>query len=117
HGDKTVFFGRFVAVLRAWAAFLAGVNKMHWPKFLVYNAAGGICWATIMGLLAFYAAHVLGDFSKVEGIGRILGFAALAIVVGPVIFFIVRQKLRSRKARLAAAPAPAEESEEVTPIA
>jgi membrane protein DedA with SNARE-associated domain len=120
HGDKTVFFGRFVAVLRAWAAFLAGVNKMHWPKFLAYNAAGGICWAALMGLLAFYAAHVLGDFSKVEGIGRILGFAALAVVVGPVIFFIVRHKLRARRAQKTAAAALAaasEESEEVTPLA
>src|SRR5450759_3264207 len=33
HGDKTVFLGRFVAVLRAWAAFLAGLNRMHWAKF------------------------------------------------------------------------------------
>src|SRR5579871_1528882 len=34
HGNKTVFFGRFVSVLRAWAAFLAGVNSMHWRTFL-----------------------------------------------------------------------------------
>lgn len=118
HGDKTVFFGRFVAVLRAWAAFLAGVNKMSWPKFLAYNAAGGICWATLMGLLAYYAAHVLGDFSEVEGIGRWLGFGALAVVVLPVIFYIVRRKLKARKARQAAAAEAAtakEEPEEVSP--
>src|SRR5579864_5738584 len=44
HGGKVVFFGRFVAVLRAWAAFLAGVNRMRWPRFLAFNAAGGILW-------------------------------------------------------------------------
>ncbi len=118
HGDKTVFFGRFVAILRAWAAFLAGVNKMSWPKFIAYNAAGGICWATLMGLLAFYAAHFLGDFSKVEGIGRLLGFAGLALVVGPIIFLIVRHKLKARQNRLiarAALAATSEESEEVSP--
>src|SRR5438445_3918072 len=57
HGGKVVFFGRFVAVLRAWAAFLAGVNRMPWPDFLFFNAAGGITWATIYGLGAYY----LGD--------------------------------------------------------
>ena len=119
HGDKTVFFGRFVAILRAWAAFLAGVNKMSWPKFLVYNAAGGICWATLMGLLGFFAGHALGDFSKVDSLGKALGFIGLAIVVGPIIYLFVRHKLRARKARQAAEAALAaatEESEEISPV-
>lgn len=38
HGGKTVFLGRFTAILRAWAAFLAGVNHMPWRAFLIYNA-------------------------------------------------------------------------------
>src|SRR5712692_6712168 len=50
HGGKVVFFGRFVAVLRTWAAFLAGTNRMPWNRFLVFNAAGGILWATLYGL-------------------------------------------------------------------
>jgi membrane protein DedA with SNARE-associated domain len=41
HGGKVVFFGRFVAVLRVLAAFLAGVNRLAWPRFLVANALGG----------------------------------------------------------------------------
>src|ERR1700736_4003033 len=47
HGGKVVFFGRFVSVLRTYAAFLAGTNRMRWRSFLVYNAAGGIVWAAI----------------------------------------------------------------------
>ena len=43
HGGKIVFFGRFVAFLRAYAALLAGVNRMRWPHFLLMNALGGIC--------------------------------------------------------------------------
>jgi len=50
HGSKVVFFGRFVAVLRAWAAFLAGTNRMPWGRFLIFNATGGILWATLYGL-------------------------------------------------------------------
>lgn len=50
HGGKVVFFGRFVAVLRAFAAFLAGTNRMPWGRFLAFNAAGGIVWAIVYGL-------------------------------------------------------------------
>jgi len=50
HGGKVVFFGRFIAVLRAFAAFLAGTNRMLWPRFLLFNALGGIVWATLFGV-------------------------------------------------------------------
>jgi membrane protein DedA with SNARE-associated domain len=45
-GQSGLRTARFVAVLRAWAAFLAGTNRMRWPRFLLFNAAGGIVWAT-----------------------------------------------------------------------
>src|SRR4051795_3555761 len=54
HGGKVVFFGRFIAILRTYAAFLAGVAQMEWKRFLAWNAAGGIVWATIFGLLGHY---------------------------------------------------------------
>src|ERR1700736_428360 len=57
HGPKGVFFGRFISVLRIFAAFLAGVNRMHWRRFLIFNAAGGIIWSTIYGV----AAYLLGQ--------------------------------------------------------
>ncbi len=57
HGGKVVFFGRFVAVLRALAAALAGTNRMSWLRFLAFNAAGGIAWATIYG----FGAYLLGQ--------------------------------------------------------
>src|SRR5256885_16269179 len=72
HGGKVVFFGRFVAVLRAWAAFLAGTNRMRWPGFLLFNALGGIVWATLFGLGGYY----LGD-----SIHRLTGPVAIACTV------------------------------------
>lgn len=51
HGDKTVFFGRFIAVLRIFSAFLAGVNCMPYLRFFAFNVAGGIVWALAFGLL------------------------------------------------------------------
>jgi membrane protein DedA with SNARE-associated domain len=119
HGDKTVFFGRFIAVLRAWSAFLAGVNRMHWAKFLLYNAAGGIVWATIFGLFAYYAGKIIGNnFEKVQQLGSTLGYVGVALVVLPVVFLIVRAWLRKRLAQRAAAQASADapsSTEEASP--
>ena len=60
HGGKVVFWGRFVSILRTWAAFLAGANQMQWPRFLVFNAAGAIVWATAYGV----AYYVFGDVAE-----------------------------------------------------
>jgi membrane protein DedA with SNARE-associated domain len=81
HGGTVVFFGRFVAVLRAAAALLAGINRMRWRPFLLFNAAGGIVWATGYGL----AAYALGErIERFEGPVRIGAFAlaAGAVLVG-----------------------------------
>ena len=84
HGGKTVFFGRFVAVLRYTAAWVAGLGRMHWWKFLFFNAAGGICWATLVGLLSYYvgkaAAEALGKYGLFAGAGVIALIAIVALV-------------------------------------
>ena len=76
-GGKVVFFGRFVAVLRAWVAFLAGTNRMRWPRFLLFNAAGGIVWATFYGLGGYF----LGD-----NIHRLVGPLGIVLLVLAVLF-------------------------------
>jgi membrane protein DedA with SNARE-associated domain len=78
HGPKAVFLGRWVSGLRIASAWLAGMNKMAWPTFLFWNALGGICWATGVGLGAYYAGHAFEDvISKVGVYGA--GAAVLAI--------------------------------------
>lgn len=98
HGDKTVFFGRFIAVLRAWAAFLAGINHMRWRAFLVYNAAGGIIWAIVYGCLGFYAGRLFHDnFGAVEHIASLISWiGAAAIVIALVTIFIIF-RIRSKR--------------------
>ena len=92
HGSKVVFFGRFVSVLRIFAAFLAGVNRMHWRRFLIFNAAGGIVWSTIYGVAAFLLGKQLLQLS-----GRV--DFALA-VVGVAVIIVVIVFLRRYEARL-----------------
>jgi membrane protein DedA with SNARE-associated domain len=77
HGSKTVFLGRFFAVLRVTAAWMAGVSRMPWWRFLAWNAAGGICWALLVGLLSFYFGHAAGDAVNRYGL---IGGAAIAFV-------------------------------------
>ncbi|MCB1539317.1 MAG: DedA family protein [Rhodoblastus sp.] len=81
HGAKIVFFGRFIAILRIFAALLAGVNHYSWRAFLFYNAAGGIVWASAFGV----GGYVFGDaVHRVAGpIGMIgLGFAIVGLFAG-----------------------------------
>ena len=59
HGAKVVFLGRFVALLRMLAAFLAGVNRMPWRAFLIANAVGGIIWATVFGIGGYFFGKLL----------------------------------------------------------
>ncbi len=97
HGAKIVFFGRFVAFLRVFAALLAGVNKYHWPQFLFFNAAGGIIWALLIGIGAF----LFGD--SIHRISGPVGIIALAAAIAGVIAFmyVVRRGEKRMEERLA----------------
>jgi membrane protein DedA with SNARE-associated domain len=100
HGDKTVFFGRFLAVLRAWAAFLAGANHMPRRTFIIWNAAGGILWATIYGLLGFILGNNLPLLGRIlKGLG-IFGFVAVGVIIAAAIaFWLLRRRREHAKLR------------------
>ena len=82
HGAKTVFIGRFIALLRSWAAALAGIGRMPYGVFTLYNALGGIVWASLFGALGYAFGrnlprleHYLGRVSLVIGIVVVIGIA------------------------------------------
>jgi membrane protein DedA with SNARE-associated domain len=79
HGGKVVFFGRFVSILRTYAAFLAGSNRMRYWRFLVFNATGGIVWSGIYALGFYYAGSALKGVRGPVDIG--LGAAAAVLVI------------------------------------
>ena len=91
-GPKVVFFGRFVSVLRIFAAFLAGVNRMHWRLFLIFNAAGGIVWSTIYGVAAFLLGKQLLQLSG--RLDLVLAVIGVALIITVIVF------LRRNEARL-----------------
>jgi membrane protein DedA with SNARE-associated domain/membrane-associated phospholipid phosphatase len=67
HGAKTVFFGRFIALLRTWAAVLAGVSSMPYGVFMVYNALGGSVWAVLFGTLGYLFGQNLPQLEHCVG--------------------------------------------------
>ncbi len=81
HGPKAVFFGRFIIGLRTWASWLAGATKMHWALFAAWNALGGIVWATLVGLLAYYVGRSVESAVKDIGLYALPALAILGIGV------------------------------------
>jgi membrane protein DedA with SNARE-associated domain len=75
HGGKAVFLGRWIAGLRIWASWLAGASKMAWPTFVLWNALGGIAWATSVALAAYYGG------TGVEKVFSAIGIYALPVAL------------------------------------
>jgi membrane protein DedA with SNARE-associated domain len=112
YGGATVFFGRFLAVLRAWAAFLAGVNRMRPLKFFIYNLGGAVIWSTTFGLLGYALGTHLDELKKIVSelglFGLIVFFAIVGILVGVYV-------ARRRSVDIVAAEALDAERSEQTP--
>jgi membrane protein DedA with SNARE-associated domain len=93
NGPRAVFFGRFILGLRVWASWLAGATRMHWRSFVLWNALGGITWATAIGLVAYFLGHSAGNAIEAFGI-----FGLVAVVVALAGAFFAHRHYRSRGA-------------------
>lgn len=95
YGVLAVFFGRWVAVLRIFAGPLAGLNRMHWPRFLLANAAGAAVWVaaiTIAGLLLSNSVDRAVTLVTRLGYGGLALAAVLAVTLG-----VAYHRRRSRR--------------------
>jgi membrane protein DedA with SNARE-associated domain len=96
HGPKAVFFGRFLLGLRVWASWLAGATRMHWRSFVLWNALGGITWATAIGLIAYFLGHSASNAIEAFGI-----YGLIALLIAIVSFVVLHR--RGRRGRKTAA--------------
>jgi membrane protein DedA with SNARE-associated domain len=94
YGNTVVFFGRFVAVLRMFAALLAGANSMPAGRFFFFNIAGGICWACLFGFGA-YAAGV--EIYKISGALSVISLGLFIAAGYPLSIFIRRNEAALRR--------------------
>jgi membrane protein DedA with SNARE-associated domain len=108
HGPKAVFFGRFILGLRTWASWLAGANHMRWRTFFLWNALGGICWATAVGLIAYFVGQSASNAITTFGI---YGLVAVVLALGGV-FILHRRHRRHQVAEEEMRHQPVTEAEE-----
>ncbi|MDX6512267.1 MAG: hypothetical protein QOE36_1771 [Gaiellaceae bacterium] len=95
HGRTTVFFGRWLPGVRVAAAWLAGANRMPWRRFVLWNALGGVGWASTVG----GAAYLLG--STASSSLSLLGFIGIAIAIAAYGATRLRRRVRRRGAKSA----------------
>ena len=90
HGPKTVFFARWIALIRFAAAWLAGINRMPLRQFFFWNALGGISWGITFGLAGYYGGHAATHvFATMGIIGAVI---LLATIVGALVYLRVRDR-------------------------
>ena len=108
-GGSAVFLGRFVAFFRAVMPALAGISRMHYPRFLAFNAAGGLVWGAGCVLLGFFAGNSYEAVAKVAGRDVTAG-VVLAALAAVVIWRIRKARGANRDERPRGSPAVSERS-------
>jgi membrane protein DedA with SNARE-associated domain len=91
HGGKAVFLARFFGGVRVTGAWMAGITRMSWWRFLFWNALGGIVWAIAVGLVSFYAGKAAAD-----AIARYGVYGGIAIGLAIVLFIGALHVVRRR---------------------
>jgi membrane-associated protein len=109
-GGRAVFAGRWVSVLRALVPGLCGTSQMQYRTFLLWNAIGGITWATGYTLLGYLAGSA---WERVEHYSSIASYVLLGIFVVIIVAVVLlhRRKQAARDAKTEAAMAAAAAAE------
>jgi len=82
YGGKTIILARFIPIIRTFAPFIAGIGKMSYPKFALYNITGGIAWVILLTL----AGHYFGQVAFVKKHFEIVILAIIVISVLPALY-------------------------------
>lgn len=94
HGGKTVFLGKFIHLFRALTPFVAGMSRMNYRRFLVFNIPGGVVWSTVFTLVGFFFGQSLKSVHKWTGRA---GLAALFLILLFIGFEYLRRELKKEK--------------------
>jgi len=92
HGGKTIILARFVPIVRTFAPFVAGIGKMDYKRFLLFNVFGGILWV----LVFLFGGFFFGKIPFVEKNLTLITYFIIVISVLPVFFEIIRAKMRKK---------------------
>ena len=90
HGGKTIVLARFIPIIRTFAPFVAGVGRMHYPRFLAYNVAGAVLWVSLFVLGGYF----FGNIPAVRSNFTLVILAIIARSVVPVVVEFLRGRRR-----------------------
>src|SRR5215204_7438828 len=97
HGGKAVVLARFFSGLRVFGALVAGISRMRWLTFLIYNSLGGAVWATAVILVGYFLGSSLGLVERWLGRATLVLAVVLAVAVG---FFLAYRWASHNRERL-----------------
>ena len=91
HGSKAIVLARFVPIVRTFTPIIAGVSKMHYHTFFIYNLLGGFLWTTLFTYAGYYIGQKLHEMGfSIEIISVII----IAISVAPIVIHAISSKER-----------------------
>jgi|SRR5687768_2369947 len=88
HGGKTIVLARFIPIVRTFAPFIAGVARMDYPRFLLYNVVGGITWVFLFTI----AGYLFGNIPVVRENFTLVILAIIGLSVLPIVIEMVRHR-------------------------
>ena len=100
HGGKTISLARFFPFIRTFAPFMAGVGKMHWPRFTAFNVAGGAAWVSVF----LAAGYFFGNIPFIQNNLEFMVIGIIAVTLAPSLVHAVRSRIK--RSRSAAAETP-----------
>ena len=95
HGGKTIILARFVPIIRTFAPFVAGVGRMSYPRFLVFNVVGGVAWVGIF----VWAGYFFGNLPVVRANFTLVILAIIIISVLPMVVAMLQERARIKSER------------------
>jgi membrane-associated protein len=93
HGTKAIILARFVPFVRTFAPFAAGVGKMDYRKFFLFDLLGGALWISILTT----AGYLLGEIEFIKKHVDLVCIAIVLISILPIIFEFIKTKINKRK--------------------
>jgi len=91
YGGKTIIIARFIPIIRTFAPFVAGVGRMKYKRFIIYNILGGIGWIVTFVLGGYF----FGNIPLVKNNFALIILAIIIISILPAIIEYLRQRYQS----------------------